>query len=311
MVNALYHVLAALRETETTVSGERLSGQLGISRVAIWKHIRELRRQGYGVESYARGYRLVSVPDLLLPGEFPGWESRIQHFTEIDSTMRVARELARAGADEGTVVIAEKQTRGRGRLGRMWMSPAGGIYLTVITRPRVAPTLAPRANLIAAVAVATTLQAMLGVSARVKWPNDVLIEGKKVCGILSEMEAESDTVHYINVGIGMNVNVPVGDAVLNSVSLAESVGKPVDRVRLTRQLVTRLLQYLRELDSPTVLEMWKEMSDTLGRHVSIQQGEKHVKGLAVDVVDSGALVVRGPDGVNSAVFAGDCLYEET
>ncbi len=310
MVNALYHVLTALRESETTVSGERLSRQLGISRVAIWKHIRELRRQGYGIESSARGYSLVSVPDLLLPGEFPGWESRIHHFTEIDSTMRVARELARSGADEGVVVVAERQTRGRGRLGRTWMSPSGGIYLTVITRPQVAPALAPRANLAASVAVATTLHAMLAVRARVKWPNDVLIEGKKVCGILSEMEAESDTVHYVNVGIGMNVNVPVGDAVLNSVSLAEVVGMPVDRVQLTRELVTRLLQYLRELDSPAVLEVLREMSETLGRHVNIQQGEKQVKGLAVDIADSGALIVQAVDGVSSTVFAGDCLYEE-
>ncbi len=311
MVNALYRVLAALRESETTVSGETLSRQLGISRVAIWKHVRELRRQGYGIESSPRGYSLVSTPDLLLPGEFPGWESHVHHLVEIESTMPLARELARSGADEGTVVVAERQTQGRGRLGRTWVSPSGGIYLTAITRPRVAPAVAPRANLFASVAVATTLQTMLNVPARVKWPNDVLIDGKKVCGILSEMEAESDTVHYINVGIGMNVNIPVGDAVPDSISLTELVGKPVDRVQLTRELVTRLLQYLRELDSPAILEAWKEMSDTLGRQVCIQQGERQVKGLAVDIADSGALIVRAADGANSTVFAGDCLYEET
>ena len=149
-----YNVLAALKTGEGDVSGESLARRLGISRVAVWKHVRELRSLGYVVTSSPRGYRLESSPDLLLPSEFTGWETRVHYEAVADSTMHVARALARRGADEGTLVIAERQTAGRGRLDRSWLSPEGGIYMTLVARPTAVPSQAPRINLLVAVVVA-------------------------------------------------------------------------------------------------------------------------------------------------------------
>src|SRR4030043_2431021 len=185
-------ILKALRERTHYVSGEALSHQLGISRVSIWKHLRGLKEDGYVIEASAKGYRLVSSPDLLLPHEFPGLEQRIHHFREISSTMDATRELAKKGAEEGTIVIAEVQTRGRGRLSREWLSPEGGIYFTLIVRPRISPAYAPRITLMASVAVAATIRKLFGLKAELKWPNGVLIDGQEVCGMLGEWGAAMD-----------------------------------------------------------------------------------------------------------------------
>lgn len=310
-VNTLYRVLGALRECDTAVSGEKLSKVLGLSRVAVWKHVRELRRQGYGIYSSASGYRLTSIPDVLLPGEFPGWESRVYHHDEVDSTMRVARDLARKGAEEGTIVVAERQAHGRGRLERTWLSPAGGIYMTVVTRPDIGPVLAPRVSLIASVSVATVLRAMLGVPAVVKWPNDVLVHGRKLCGILSEMEAECDAVRYVNVGIGMNVNACVVEGTTRPVSLCELVHRPVRRAEIARRVTADLLQRLPDLATPRALDAWKELSETLGREVCVRHGDEIVAGTAVDLEDAGALIVRTSGGGYTTVYAGDCTYGGT
>lgn len=308
MVNQPCRVLSVLRHAAGPVSGEALGAELGTSRVAAWKHIRELKRQGYGIESSRSGYRLISAPDLLLPGEFPGRESSIHHFHEIDSTMRVARELARGGAGNGTVVVAERQTRGRGRLDRTWFSPHGGIYLTVITRPHVVPSVAPRVNLVASVPVARVLRDCLGLPASVKWPNDVLVHGKKVCGILSEMEAECDLVRYINIGIGLNANARVAGEGFDAVSLCDLIGAPVRRSHLAEAVISDLLQRLSALSDPAVLDDWRELSETIGCEVQVQHGREVASGLAVDVEDSGALVVQAGDGRRVSVFAGDCTY---
>ena len=181
--------------------------------------------------------------------------------------------------------------------------------MTVVTRPQVAPALAPRVSLIASVAVASTLRELFDVDARVKWPNDVLVEGRKLCGILSEMEAESDAVRYVNVGIGMNVNSDVNDTFPHAVALVQLLGRPVDRALVARESVTLLLQMVADLASARALDSWRKMSETLGREVSIQQGDAVIKGTAVDVEDSGALVVRTRQGARAVVFAGDCTYE--
>ena len=207
MVNEIRgKILQALRESSDYISGEMLSQKLSISRVSIWKHVHSLQQEGYILEASPKGYRLVSSPDLLLPYEFPGWEGKIHHFTELVSTMDVARELAKGGAEEGTIIIAETQSQGKGRLGREWLSPKGGIYFTIILRPKISPAYAPRINLMAAVAVAKTIGRLFGLKAELKWPNDVLIEGKKACGILAEIDAEIDKVNSVNLGIGINAD---------------------------------------------------------------------------------------------------------
>ncbi len=301
-------VLAALRSDSRYVSGELLARNLGVSRVAVWKQIRELRALGYDIQASSRGYRLDSSPDLLLPGEFPGWESRIHHAFVMDSTMHRARDLARGGAAEGTLVIAEQQTAGRGRLDRSWLSPTGGIYMTLVTRPAVAPAQAPRINLLAAVVVADAIERLHSLPARVKWPNDVLINGRKVCGILAEMDAECDAVRFVNVGLGLNANSYVAQQQPAGVSLRELLGTPVDRVRLVHCIVQGICDELPQLTSDALLERWRGRTATIGREVSIVTGGVTVSGVAVDITSSGTLLVRDAVGTTHEVVAGDCVH---
>ncbi|MBN1855422.1 MAG: biotin--[acetyl-CoA-carboxylase] ligase [Dehalococcoidia bacterium] len=304
-----YSVLRALRNHTGDISGEVISGELGISRVAVWKQVQELRKQGYVIAASSRGYRLESAPDALLPGEFPGWESLVRHFESVESTMGVARTLARSGAEAGTLVLAEQQSSGRGRLDRSWMSPPGGIYMTLVTRPSIAPVLAPRISLMASVAVAEAIHTLLGLPAQVKWPNDVLIEDRKVCGILAEMEAESDAVRYVNIGIGLNANTPVGELQQGAVSLAEASGAPVDRVLLVRSIVEGIFARIEHLEEPSILDEWRRWAVTLGREVSIISAGAPVRGVAMDISSMGTLMLRQPNGEIREIVAGDCRHE--
>jgi BirA family biotin operon repressor/biotin-[acetyl-CoA-carboxylase] ligase len=301
-------VLAALRTNKGIVSGESLARELGVSRVAVWKQVRELRSLGYVVLSSSKGYRLQSCPDLLLPAEFPGWESIVHHLPAADSTMHLARTLARQGAGEGTLVIAEQQTAGRGRLDRSWLSPRGGIYMTLITRPAVAPAQAPRINLLVAVVVAAAIERLYGLAARVKWPNDVLIGEKKVCGILAEMDAECDAVRFVNVGIGLNANSVIAAQQPSAVSLLEMLGAPVNRVQLVTEIVQGILDGLPRLTGEALLDEWRERTITIGRHVSIVAAGTSVSGVAIGINSSGALLVRDSSGQTHEVVAGDCVH---
>ena len=301
-------ILSALRERGGYLSGVTLSQQLGISRVSIWKHIRGMAEDGYVIEASPRGYKLVSSPDRLLPYEFPDSEQRIHYFPEIDSTMDAARELAKEGAEEGTIVIAEVQTRGRGRLSREWLSPEGGIYFTVILRPRISPAYAPRINLMAAVAVAATIRKLFGLKAELKWPNDVLVAGKKVCGILAEMDAEMDVVNFVNVGIGINANTPVPKFNKTATSLSDELGRQVSRREFLRALLTEMDKRQARLMKSELLQEWRNLSGTLNKRVSITSLDEEVTGQAVDIDATGALLVRSKDGSLKTVLVGDCVH---
>jgi BirA family biotin operon repressor/biotin-[acetyl-CoA-carboxylase] ligase len=301
-------ILNALREHDSHVSGERLAEQLGVSRVAIWKHIRGLRNDGYAIEASPTGYRLLSCPDLFFPYEFPGLQRRIHYFPEIGSTMDAARELAKEGANEGTIVIAEAQTHGRGRLSRQWLSPQGGVYFTLILRPRISPAYAPRINLMASVAVAATIRKLLGLNAELKWPNDVLIGGKKVCGILAEMDAEMDAVNFVNVGIGINVNSSIPQFQKTATSLKHELGRQVSRKEFLTALLAEIDGRRVRLMQPELLQEYKEFSATLNKRVRIISLAEEVTGQAVDVDDMGALVLRGRNGTLRTVLVGDCIH---
>jgi len=303
-----YELLRLLRERGDRVSGEALSRELGVSRVAVWKSVRELVAAGYDISATSRGYFLISSPDVLLPGEFPGWEDRVHYLEEVDSTMTVARDLARKGAEQGTLVTAERQTGGRGRLARVWFSPPGGIYMTLVTRPAVAAFMAPRINLLSAVAVASAVESLHGIPARVKWPNDVLVDGKKLCGILAEMEAETDAVRFVNVGVGLNANVRITDAFPDAVSLCHLLGHHVNRRLLAWEVVEGILRRLQCVQSADILDEWRRYAHTLGRRVSIATGDTTVEGLASDIDEFGALLVKRDDGSLATVVAGDCVH---
>ena len=299
-------VLEALRERSGYLSGETLANRLGTSRVSIWRHIRRLEKEGYLIETSRNGYRLVSSPDLLLPFEFPGLEQKIHYFSEIGSTMDAARELAKKGAGEGTIVIAEAQTHGRGRLGREWLSPKGGIYFTLILRPKISPVNAPRINLMASVAVAVTIRKLFGLDAGLKWPNDVLIEGKKVCGILAEMDAETDVVNFVNLGIGINANTSIPRFEKTATSLKHAVGEDISRKELLGALLVEIEHRQASLMEASLLEEWRKLSVTLGKDVRIVAPGEVIVGRAIDVDATGALIIREGNGSLKKAVAGDC-----
>ncbi len=301
-------ILGFLRNSEREVSGEVLSKELGISRVSVWKHIVSLRQAGYIIEASPRGYYLLSSPDVLLGCEFPELEKKLHHFATIGSTMDTARELIESGVEEGTIVVAECQSSGRGRLGREWFSPQGGIYFTLILKPRIAPAYAPRLNLMASVAVAKTLRRLLGLDARLKWPNDVLIEGRKVCGILAEMGAEMDAVKYVNIGVGINANFSIARYGTKVASLKDLKGQKISRRDFFKAVVKEILRQQSLLTEGALLEEWRNLSATLNREVRIEATGGEIAGRAVDINSNGALIIKGEDGSLRTAIAGDCFH---
>ena len=309
MVNKVKgEILRTLRASGDYVSGEVLSKELGISRVSVWKHLRSLMQHGYVIESSPIGYRLISSPDLLLPYELPGWEQKIYHFAEVDSTMEVAKELAKKGAEEGTIVVTECQACGKGRLSREWFSPRGGIYFTLSLKPKISPVYAPRVNLMASVAVAKAIRGLFGLAAELKWPNDVLIEGRKVCGILAEMEAEMDAINFVNLGIGINANFPVGQYEERATSLKEELGKEIDRKELLNSVLSEIAKQQALLTKADLLEEWKSLSATLNRDVRVVSLGEEVTGKAIGIDSNGALILKCPDNSLRNIIAGDCFH---
>jgi len=302
------------------VSGEQLASELSVSRSAIWKHIKFLRDEGYMIDSSTNlGYSLVETPDTLNPGEIKaGLQTKvigkeIKYFKETDSTNIIAREIA-ASVDEGTLVIAESQTAGRGRLGRKWISPEGGIWLSIILKPKMQPQYASRITLLAGVCVAKTIRGF-GLPAKIKWPNDVLINGKKVCGILTEIGAEVDLIDYLIVGIGIDANVDTEsfpeEIRDSSTSLKKETGKEINRVDFVRKLLEEFeLLYLnfQKEGFPKILEEWRNMSATIGEWVKISTQARTIYGEAIGVDNEGALILETSDGQLEKIVAGNCEH---
>ncbi|MDW7649840.1 MAG: biotin--[acetyl-CoA-carboxylase] ligase [Bacillota bacterium] len=312
-------VLAVLKDNLFSyVSGEELSSRLNVSRTAIWKHIGALREDGYEIESAPRlGYRLLAVPDLLLPSEIhAGLETNILgkkviHQHEVESTNRVLRELADKGEPEGTVVLAEQQTAGRGRLGRSWSSPQGGVWLSVLLRPSLPPFKVQLVTLLAAVAAVEATETVVGITPGIKWPNDLLVDGKKLAGILTEVSAEMERVNYLILGIGINVNIPAGnftgELTETATSLQAATGSSTDRVAWVKTFLTKLeREYIRAQKQgfSDVLERWRRYSVTIGYAVDVNLGNHTVSGTAVDIDEQGALLVKTDTAVET-FLAGD------
>ncbi len=231
----------------------------------------------------------------------------------LESTSRTLRELAEVAEPEGTVVVAEEQRAGRGRLGRGWASPRGGLWFSVLLRPPVAPSEAPKLTLMAGVAVADALRRNLGLDARLKWPNDVLVSGKKLCGILAESRSDGK-LEYVIVGIGINANFLVSalpEQLRNSaITVREVLRRPVDRMALLRAILKELdtaYAAFRAGGTAKLLARWRELSETLGRKVRVETATGFVEGVAEDIDGLGALVVRTPDGT-ATVSSGDCVH---
>ena len=309
------------------ISGEKMANLLGISRTAVWKHIGELREAGYAIESAPKnGYILRLAPDRLLPAEIAnGLETKIVGksiycYEKIGSTNQEAKRLAAVeGVPDGTIVVAEEQVGGRGRLDRPFFSPPGkGIWFSLVLRPAFLPQEAPKCTLMAAVAVARAMEEF-GLRAAIKWPNDILHEGKKLVGILTEMSAEMDRINYVVIGTGINVNIREEEfpepirGVATSLSIMR--GEPLLRIAFF-QAVLRAMDSLyvsvtRDGFAP-VFDEWRRFSVTLGQEVrviGVRDGETFT-GRAVDIDEDGALLVDTEEG-RRRVVAGDVSIRPT
>jgi BirA family biotin operon repressor/biotin-[acetyl-CoA-carboxylase] ligase len=306
------------------VSGEKISKSVKVSRAAIWKHVSALRKYGYKIESKeGSGYKLVRSTDQLLPWEireglktkFVGKE--IHHFTVIDSTQDLAIRLAENDVPEGAVVVAEKQKRGRARVGRKWAAPEGGIWLSTILRPKIPTAETTILPLVVSLAVGNAIRKECKLDAKLKWPNDITINGKKVSGILAEMSCEADRVNYVVIGIGVNANINVKkleaaikgtEGYYGATSLMKELGNEVDRAKLVRRILGELEETYVELEeegSDIIIRRWKEHSATLGTSVTVALNEMCFVGKAIDIDYDGALLVKLPDGNIKRIVAGD------
>lgn len=306
---------------ENFVSGESIAGELGITRTAVWKHIQALRESGYEILSRERhGYKLKDAPDLLLPSEIQiGLDTEIvgkemNYYPSVDSTNRVAKKLAYHGAADGAIVVAEEQTGGKGRLDRKFFSPRGkGIWFSVILRPNFLPKDASKCTLMAAVAVAEAM-ARFNLKAEIKWPNDIMHDGRKLVGILTEMTGEIGKITYMVIGVGINVNISRDDFPEDLRGIATSLcemngGEEISRVYLLRAVLEEFDKLYREVRASgfdEVLERWKKYNVTLGKEIRvISAGDgSSFTGKAIDLNHDGALVVETADGLQ-IVYAGD------
>lgn len=312
------------KNPDSYLSGQGLSGILGISRTAVWKHIKNLKGLGYEIEaSPARGYRLIQTFPPYNPLEITsGLKTSIigkdlSFFHKIDSTNDRAYEMALEGAPEGSVVVADSQERGKGRLGRRWESPPGvNIYTSIILRPNIPPSLAPQMTLLGAVAVAETITRFLprGIYQHlsVKWPNDILVDSKKVSGILAEMDSEMDRINFIVLGVGVNVNMTremlIEELKPLATSLKEATGREVSRVDFIHTLYLNLerwyKRYLRDGFRPVKMA-WQRFSGIEGGSVKVEGMGRVVEGIAIGIDEDGALLVRERTGKVVRVLAGD------
>jgi BirA family biotin operon repressor/biotin-[acetyl-CoA-carboxylase] ligase len=312
-------VLAFLAEAgDEFVSGEAISGKLGLTRAAVWKHVESLRAHGYRIDAIpARGYRLAEVPDRLTALELrPLLNTHdlgraLEAHEELGSTSDRAKQLADEGAEHGTVVIAETQTAGRGRRGRSWASPPRrNLYFSVVLRPDLPPARAPELTLVASIAICEVLR-QAGVEAGIKWPNDLLASGRKIAGILTELAAETERVHWVVLGVGVNVNARREDFPEELRGEATSVllerGQAAPRALFAAACLASLEEWLdrhAEEGFGAVREAWRERTVTLGREVVVRADGREIAGTAEDIDASGALLVRSRAGLER-ILAGD------
>ncbi len=317
-------ILSALREGG--VSGAELSRRLGISRAAIWARIEELRTLGYDISASPHlGYRLVSVPDVLHaddlhsrlgPVKVIGRDIRV--FEKTTSTNDIIGKLGHDGVKEGIVVFAESQTKGRGRLGRVWMSPPRkGLWFSVLLRPDLRPQAATQLTIATATSLARAITLHTGIIPEIKWPNDILIRGKKVAGILTELSAELDHIREVILGIGVDVNMEASEFPADLRKIATSLrietGQPIDRAELAVTILRELdRDYARILNGEfeVVADQWQDRCTTIGKSISVHLGNRVIRGRAESLDADGALLLRTEHGHLERIIGGDVSLEK-
>lgn len=320
-------ILSALRKAGSTcVSGADLSQRLGISRAAIWARIEDLRQLGYDISaSPHQGYQLLGVPDRLNSDDLLGLVAGnqvigrdIRVFEETNSTNDVVEKLARDGVKEGVVVFAEAQTKGRGRLGRRWLSPARkGLWFSVLLRPSLHPQAATQLTVASATALCRAIREQTPIKPEIKWPNDVLVEGRKVAGILTEMGAELDHIKHLTLGIGIDVNVAATEFPPElrkiATSLRAEAGQPINRTEFAAAVLRQLdadYARIRSGQFEAVASEWAAQCGTLGKRVTIHVGPRILTGRAEALDYDGALLLRTDHGHLERIMGGDVTVEK-
>lgn len=316
-------ILDILETQEDPISGEKISDMLGITRSAVWKNINELKDLGYSIESSkTSGYKLRTTTTRLLPHEikkhlktdFIGKD--IRYFRNTPSTTWVAKDLCSKEDAEnfnGTILIAEEQTGGVGRLGRAWFSPSGGIWLTIILKPSIPIDKLFFVTMAASIAVARTIRRMYDIGALIKWPNDIYIGDKKVSGILLELAAEADQIHYCLLGIGIDANIKTEDLQSSMqtpiTSLNIELGHDIDRAAFLATMLGELerrYKLIEEGEYKAISREWKSLSLTLEKRVRITTPRRTFEGEAIDLDEYGALIIKKDNGKVERILSGDC-----
>lgn len=312
-------ILGLLRDGADYISGEVMSEVFGVSRSMVWKVIKGLRDEGYEIDSVTnKGYKLVGIPDLVTGDEVKSvletetFGREIYDYKEVDSTNIVAKAKAREGAKEGTVVIAESQTGGKGRLGKIWESPTGtGIWMSIVVRPEMPPQDVSGITLVAGLAICKAIRKVTNLPAYIKWPNDIVVNGKKVCGILTQMSAEMDRVNYVIIGIGINVNTIKFPKELQKIATSLKIESGIEYKR--KDIVAQVLKffeeyykkYIQEESLKGILEQYKDLCITLKNEVSIISKDKSYQAIPVDIDETGALIVDRKDGTRELIAYGE------
>lgn len=303
------------------ISGEEISGILQVSRTAVWKCINQLKDMGYVIESQTKkGYRLLESPDSLLPQEMKGnintevIGQNLTFFEQVDSTNLYAKRIAEGGFLDGTVIMANEQLNGRGRMGRDWVSPKGkGIWMTIMLKPRISPADASKVTLLAACAVCKAIEEISGLYTKIKWPNDIVLNGKKLCGILTEMSAEIDEINYLIIGIGVNVNIDLEDfpkelqAIATSIKIEKGLG--VIRKELAAGIINNFERYYKGFiktgSIKDYINEYKERSAVLGKEVRVTSSTLEIQGTVVDISEDGQLQLEMQDGTIKEIISGE------
>lgn len=299
-------ILRLLRSADGYISGQELCNRFGVSRTAVWKAINQLKEAGYEIEAQQnKGYRLMAAPDLMTEAEIKSllhtdWVAKeVLYFDTIDSTNTKAQELAEKGYPSGTLVVADKQESGKGRRGRSWVSPSGtGIFMTLMIKPDINPNNASMLTLVAALAVAKAITSVTGEEALIKWPNDIVVNGKKVCGILTEMNAQFDYINNIVVGIGINVHnesFPEEISQMASSLMIEAGGKRFHRAQIIAETMSYFEQYydtfLKTQDLSALVREYDELLVNRNKSVRVLDPKEPFDGKAMGITPKGELIV--------------------
>lgn len=315
-------ILNELKNAEDYISGETLSSSLNVSRAAIWKHIKNLKSKGYLIDGVSnKGYKLISSPDLINKSEVLSLirtsmiGKNIIYFDDIDSTNIKGKELAQKNIEDGSLIISEKQTLGNGRFNRKWVSPNGGLWFSLVLRPNIPPTEAPKITQIAAASIYKTLND-LNINSTIKWPNDIIINDKKLCGILAEMKCDMDQVHYLILGVGMNVNINEDDFDESIKSTATSLkiqfNKQFNRNKILAEFLNHFEvlynKFLTTLDLSETISICKANSNVFGKKAKLITYNNEEIVTCVSLSDAGDLIVRDSLGNEKAVLTGEISF---